>query len=359
MADWPFTVAELTAGLRRYFAQPALHVRELRASDNPHASRATEAVGLTVTYEVDGSTATIDCVLKQPRAAGRAGLAHPGVREAGLYRALNLQLPMATPTLIAADSAGSWLVLEAVDAEPAGAPWDSADFEQAVELLASLHERFWGLAEDLSAYTWLARPLTLDYEIHVFAAAQALGKIVRDEQPAALAQAAPIVGTLGQLISQADQVVQPLRALPFTLLHGGFSQRSLLRDEDGDPILLDWQSAAIGPGPLDLLVMTTSTRWEQGSLPLPEAELTGHYRRELKRCLHVEWSDVQWDLLWDHALLWRFLQDTLTWVAAAPPAAFAARAGRFEEVWLHPVLAAAERRLKKVVVGKKRLEIGD
>lgn len=358
MVAWPFTVAELTAGLRRYFAQPGLHVRELRASNNPHASRAPEAAGLTVIYTVDDTTASIECVVKQPRAAGRAGLVHPGVREAGLYRALALQLPMATPALIAADSAGSWLVLEAVEAEPAGAPWDGAAFEQAIILLASLHERFWGLAEDLSAYTWLARPLTLDYEIHVYAAAQALGQIVRDEQPAALAQSAPILGTLGQLISQAEEVVQPLRALPFTLLHGAFDQRILLRDEDGDPIVLDWQLAAIGPGLLDLLVMATRTRWEQGGLPLPEAELTRFYRRELKRCLHIEWTDAEWDLLWDHALLWRFLQETLTELAAAPEA-FAARAGRFDEVWLQPVLAAAERRLKKVVIGQRSLELGD
>jgi hypothetical protein len=346
---WPFTVAELTAGLRRYFAQPALHVRELAASPNPHASRAHEAQGLTVTYEVEGSLATIACVVKQPR-AGRAGLAHPGVREAGLFRALAVQLPMATPALIAADSAGSWLVLEAVDAPDSFDPWDAGDFEQSVNLLASLHERFWGLSEDLSAYAWLARPLTLDYEIHVYAAAQALGKIVRDGQPAAIAHSAPVLSTLGQIISRADQVVQPLRALPFTLLHGAFWQRNLLRDEDGDPIVLDWQRAAIGPGLLDLLVLSTRTRWEYGRLPLSEAALAGHYRRELKRCLHIEWSDAEWEKLWDHALLWHFLQEMLSWAAHAAPAEFAAHAGRFDAVWLQPVLAAAERRIEKVTI---------
>ena len=356
MVAWPFTVAELTAGLRRYFAQPALHVKALSASDNPHASRAREAHGLTVTYEVDGSASSIECVVTEPRAAGRAGLAHPGVREAGLYRALAGQLPMATPALIAADSAGSWLVLEAVEAEPAAGAWGPEDFEQAVTLLVSLHERFWGLAEDLSAYPWLARPLTLDYEIHVYAAAQALGKIVRDEQPPAIAQSAPVLSTLGQIISQADQVVQPLRALPFTLLHGDFWQRNLLRDEDGDPIVLDWQRAAIGPGLLDLLVLSTNHRWEQGGLPLPEAALAAHYRAELRRCLHVEWSDTEWDQLWDHALLWRFLQETLSWAAGAAPDEFAAHAERFDEVWLQPVLAAAERRLEKVI-GNERFEI--
>jgi aminoglycoside phosphotransferase (APT) family kinase protein len=345
---WPFTNAELTAGLRRYFAQPALHVRTLAAGDNAHARRAREARGLTVTYEVDGDAATIECVVKEPRAARRPGLAHPGVREAGLYRALAVQLPMATPALIAADSAGSWLVVEAVDAEPEPVTWGAQAFEQAVTTLAALHERFWGLSEDLSAYPWLARPLTLDYEIHVYAAAQALGRIVRYEQPAVIAQSAPVLSTLGQIISQADQVVQPLRALPFTLLHGDFSQRNLVRDEDGDPIVLDWQRAAIGPGLLDLLVLVTNSCWDHGELPVPESALTTHYRAELKRCLHVAWTDAEWELLWDHARLWRFMQETLSWAASTPPSGFDARAGQFEELWLQPVLAAAERRLEKV-----------
>lgn len=345
---WPFTPAELTAGLRRYFAQPGLHVKTLTPNDNPHAQRAREARGLTVSYEVDGSRATIECVVTEPRAAGRAGLAHPGVREAGLLRALAGQLPMATPALIAADSAGSWLVLEAVEALPAGGAWTAADFERAITLMASLHERFWGLAEDLSAYPWLARPLTLDYEIHVYAAAQALGQIVRDEHPAVIAQSAPILSALGQIISQAEQVVQPLRALPFTLLHGDFWQRSVLYDEDGDAIVLDWQRAAIGPGLLDLLVLSTNHRWAGGDLPVPEAALTAHYRAELARCLHVEWSDDAWDTLWDHALLWRFMQETLAWAAAAPPDEFDAHAARFDAIWLQPVLAAADRRLEKV-----------
>jgi aminoglycoside phosphotransferase (APT) family kinase protein len=158
-----------------------------------------------------------------------------------------------------------------------------------------------------------------------------------------------VLSILGQIISQADQVVQPLRALPFTLLHGAFGQRNLLRDEDGDPIVLDWQHAAIGPGLLDLLVMSTSTRWEHGGLPLPEAELAALYRREIKRCLYVEWSEAEWAELWDHARLWRFLQETLSWAAGATPEEFSARAAGFEEVWLEPVLAAAERRLGNVI----------
>ena len=174
MAEWPFTVGELTAGLRRYFAAPALNAAALEEFALPPTGRVRPAGpgvrGLHVVYEISGANFEVDCVVKQPPAAARAGLAHPGVREAGVYRSLAVQLPMATPALVAADPSGSWLVLEAVEAPHLG-PWTADEYGQAVGLLARLHERFWGLDEDLATYPWLARPLTLDYEIHVHAAA--------------------------------------------------------------------------------------------------------------------------------------------------------------------------------------------
>lgn len=345
MTDWPFTAAELTAGLRRYFAEPALRVRSL-APTAADPDQAREVRGLCVSYEVGDDSFTIECVVKEPRAA-RRGLAHPGVREARLYRSLSSQFPMATPALIAADTAGSWLVLEAVEARAAAGGWDPPMYLQAIGLLARLHERFWNLADDLSAYPWLARPLTLDYEIHVYAAAQALGKIVRDERPSLLAQSAAVLSVLGQIVSQADQVVQPLRAVPFTLLHGDFWEGNILQDEDGDMIVLDWQLAAIGPGVLDLLVLVTNSLWERDRLPVDPADLVASYREAIARNVHVAWSDDEWARLWDHALLWRFLQEMLNWAAGARREAFAARAERFASVWLEPVLAAASRRLRQ------------
>lgn len=359
---WPFSTAELTAGLRRYFAEPGLQVAGLAEQPLPPALSASLGArsvrGLRVTCSTPNGTSNLDCVVKELDGEARPGLANPGAREAGVYRSLALQLPMATPALIAADSAGSWLVLEAVDAPGLPRPWTAEECYAAIQLLARLHERFWGLADDLGAYPWLARPLTLDYEIHVYAAAQALGEIVRDESPPLIARSPQTLGTFGQIISQAERVVQPLRAAPFTLLHGGFWPGSLVRDDEGDSVVLDWHRAGLGPGVLDLVVMITTAEWvplaasaeAPAGAPATAAKQMSRYRREIARLLGVRWSDSEWAELWDHALLWRFMQEMLPWVASAAPNEFAARERQFDEVWLRPVLAAASRRLAPFVL---------
>jgi hypothetical protein len=359
---WPFSTAELTAGLRRYLAEPSLQVTGLVEQPLVSGQASTLGVravrGLQVAYSVAGGDGSaLACVVKELDSEARPGLANPGVREAGVYRSLALQLPMATPALIAADPAGSWLVLEAVESPAVPQAWDKDETYSAIQLLARLHERFWGLADDLAAYPWLARPLTIDYEIHVYAAAAALGEVVRSEWPPLIARSPQILGSLGQIIRQSEQVVQPLRAVPFTLLHGGLWPGSLVRDEDGDPVVLDWHQAGIGPGVLDLMVMVTTTEWAPQSVspdapmpaPVPAAKQMARYRREIARTVGLRWTDSEWSELWDHALLWRFMQEMLPWVASASPEEFTAREQQFDEVWLRPVLAAASRRLAPFV----------
>jgi hypothetical protein len=351
---WPFSTAELTAGLRRYFAEPALQVTELAEQPLPaalHSSRG-RVRGLRVTYTPGAATFSVDCVVKEPDSGARPGLANAGLREAGVLRSLSIQLPMPTPALIASDPDGGWLVIEAVEAPSASEPWTADEYLQALALMARLHERFWGLADDLGAYPWLARPLTLDYEIHVYAAAQALGEIVRQEWPPLIAHSLQTLGSLGQIISQAEQVAEPLRAAPFTLLHGDFWAGNIVRDDDGDLVVLDWQLAGLGPGVLDLVVFLTTSQWTSHStsaalpeLPLTPAKLISRYRREIARLLGLRWSDAQWAELWDHALLWRFLQEMLPWLASVSHPEFLAREQLFADVWLNPVLAAADRRL--------------
>ena len=125
-----------------------------------------------------------------------------------------------------------------------------------------------------------------------------------------------------------------------------------MRDEDGDLVVFDWQLAGLGPGVLDLVVFLTTSQWAARSpsaappeLPLTPAKLISRYRREIARLLGQRWSDAAWAELWDHALLWRFLQEMLPWLATVPHAEFLAREQMFADVWLRPVLAAADRRL--------------
>jgi thiamine kinase-like enzyme len=175
---------------------------------------------------------------------------------------------------------------------------------------------------------------------------------VREEWPPLVAHSLQTLGSLGQIISQAEQVVEPLRAAPFTLLHGDFWAGNIVRDEDGDLVVLDWQLAGLGPGVLDLVVFLTTSQWASRSalaappeLPLTPAKLISRYRREIARLLGLRWSDAEWAELWDHALLWRFLQEMLPWLASVPHPEFVAREQLFADVWLSPVLAAADRRL--------------
>ena len=77
MTNWPFTVAELTAGLRRYFAEPGLRVTALDERPLPdRASAASQRVrGLHVEYSDGRETLNVECVVKEPQWATRAGLA--------------------------------------------------------------------------------------------------------------------------------------------------------------------------------------------------------------------------------------------------------------------------------------------
>jgi hypothetical protein len=345
---WPFSVSELTAGLRRYFAAPTLQVKTLSERPLARGTAADQVRGLHVEYVVGADVIGVDCVVKEPLGATRAGLAGVGRREVGLYRSLAVHLPMNTPALIAADSLGGWLILEAVDAEIAPEVWRAQDYREAVRQLAALHERFWNLTDDLATYAWLARPLTGDFEIHVFAAAQALEKMVRDDWPPLITESANALVALAQMITQAEAVAKPLRATPPTLLHGDFWPGNVSLLEDGEMVVYDWQQAGLGPGVLDMVTFVSASRWARADLPLSGAELVGLYRAELAQRVGASWTDREWSELWDHALIWRFMQEMLAWLAHAPREVVADRSQQFDEAWLQPVMAALGRRLGSV-----------
>lgn len=350
---WPFTAAQLTAGLRRYFADSSLTVQALTElpleTVADEASQPANVRGLRVTYQAGGETLDVDCVVKQPRGVNRAGLASGGIREVGVYRSLALQLPMQTPALIAADPAGSWLVLEAVSADVASAEWTADDYRRAIRALAALHERFWNLAEDLSVYPWLARPLANDFEIYVMAAVGAMEKMLVDDRHRLITGSLEVLTSLGQMLTQVEVMADKLRAAPPTLLHGDYQPTNIALQADDELVVFDWQLAGVGPGVLDLVTFVNSARWRRPDLPVSPHELIGLYRDELATRVGVQWSDEAWDELMDHALMWRFTQELLGWAASATTAQFQAHEAVFRDIWLRPVLDAAYRRLRPVL----------
>lgn len=343
---WPCSRPELTAGLRRFYGDKSLTLEKVQrmplAARRPSIGRVQ---GLKAHFVRSGKPASVRLVLKEPRGTTRAGLAGVGRREVGVYAALADLLPVETPDLIAASSAGNWLLLTAEMEARAPEAWTAADYLQAVDNLVALHDRFWQLEEDLEAFTWLARPLQADFTVHVAAAAQAIGRMVESGRPEALAGSPWRMRLMAQLTTQADLVVQPLLQAPATLMHGDYWPGNILRLADGRQVVYDWQMAGVGPGVIDLLTLVMKSRWTFASLAVAPADLVTRYRHGLQTQTGTGWMDDEWDRLWDHALMWQFLEEWIDVLAASPDAVLRARADDLDATWLRPVEAAVARRL--------------
>ena len=181
---WPFSTAELTAGLRRYFAEPTLQVAGL--AEQPVAPTLSSSLGvravrgLQVTYSVAGSSiatgsSTLACVVKELDSEARPGLANPGVREAGVYRSLSLSCPW--PRCVDCRRSAKLACPGGGETPVWPRSWNKDETYSAIQ--------FWPVCTSVSG-AWLTTwrpipagaPLTIDYEIHVYAAAQALGEVV-------------------------------------------------------------------------------------------------------------------------------------------------------------------------------------
>lgn len=343
---WPFTQADLTAGLRRHLALPDLSVLDVQPVSIQHQRPSIGRVrGMLVAYQAGGEPDTCTLVVKEPRGTTRAGLAGAGRREVGVYQALADQLPLRTPAFVAGSPAGDWLVLEAIRPVRRADRWKPEDFWKAVQGLAALHDRFWDLGDDLDAFPWLGHPLQADFDVHVTAAAQAIDRIVTTGRPEALASRPDRVAVLAQLTAQADRIAAPLLHLPPTLLHGDYWPGNIAVVRDGRQVVFDWQMASVGPAVLDLLTFVTKSRWWFGDLPVGEDEIVDRYRKALAALSGVEWADEAWAVAWDHARMWRFLQEWVDLLAATPDALLGASTDLLEPLWLEPVSKAVAARL--------------
>lgn len=343
---WPFSRGDLTAGLRRSLRDLSLRVTDVQPMV---ISRRRPSIGdlrgLQVSYKGNSGEGSCRLVVKEPRGTTRSGLAGAGRREVGVYQFLAGQLPVIIPSLIAASSSGDWLLLECVSPSRDSSRWQRKDYLKAIEALAALHDRFWSLGEDLSAFTWLSRPISKDFEVHVAAGAHAVETIRFRGEPASLALAAEKMQLLESLIAKADRIIAPLRKEPNTLLHGDYWPGNISVMKDGSQIVYDWQLTAIGPAILDVLVFIKKSAWSFDSVPIDEQQMIEYYRQLMERRIGVVWSDEHWQQLWEHALMWRFIQEWLDLLAASPDPVLLTRAEHLEKVWLQPVLAAVEKRL--------------
>ena len=118
----PFVTAELSAGLRRYLAEPEARVTQVTEYQLAYTSPTAQVRGVRVQYQARGETLALNGILKERPTTGR--------REIGVYRSLGNLLPVATPALIAVTEGGQWLVFEALEVDPE--PWRPEDYRHAV-----------------------------------------------------------------------------------------------------------------------------------------------------------------------------------------------------------------------------------
>ncbi len=343
---WPFSRADITAGLRRHLSDNTIQVLAVQPAKMRYLRPSIGRVrGLKAEYQGSHGPRTIRLVVKEPRGATRTGLAGAGRREVGVYQSLAAQLPLSTPAFIAGAPTGDWLLLEALQPVRDAPQWLAEDYRSAIDALSSLHDRFWDLGEDLDAFPWLSRPIDADFEIHVAAAAQAIERIVAEGQPAPLAAVPERMQVLARLTTLAEHVVAPLRDVPRTFLHGDYWPGNIAVLKNRSQVVYDWQLAGVAPGVMDLLVFLTKSEWWFGALPMSSEEIVGLYRSNLASQLGVVWSDEDWERLWDHALMWRFLQEWVDLLAATPGPILETRAEQLDRIWLYPVTQAVRRRL--------------
>lgn len=346
--DWPFTNADLTAGLRRYLGESSLRVDTIEGHPVQGLRPAIGRMrGLRVHYETESGDGACSLVVKEPHGTTRTGLAGVGLREVGVYQKLAQHLPLETPHLIAASPVGDWLLLEALSPMLDPGKWSRGDYLTAIANLTQLHARFWNLEVDLAVFPWLSRPLTGDFTVHVTAAANAIEHMVHEGHPGLLTEEPERMQVLAALTMEADRVVAPLRSQPNTLLHGDYWPGNIAILEGRGQVVYDWQLTGIGPGVIDLLVFINKSEWWFDRLPLERQEIVHAYLDGIGREIGFHWEKELWSLLWDHALMWRFLQEWVDLLAASPDPILETRAAQLDEVWLEPVARAVSQRLER------------
>jgi len=342
---WPFTASDLTAGLRLTIGDRGLQVTSVDPLPISHLPCMGRIRAMKVSYQTEARERDIRLVVKEPRAITRTGLAGAGRREVGVYRWLASELPLKTPVLLAASPVGEWLLMEEVRSKRAPLDWTETDYLGAVEALVVLHSRFWGMGEDLSTFAWLSRPWESDFEVHVSAAANAIERMVKQGEPEGITTLPERMQVLAALTTYADQVAAPLRAQPFTLLHGDYWPGNLALQDDGIAVY-DWQLTGVGPGIMDMIVLMKKSEWWFDDPPFDPERLLVRYAEGIQKATGTVWTKAELEELVDHAIMWRFMQEWVDLLAASPEPVLRISSAQLDKVWLNPIRDAIRRRLK-------------
>ena len=250
------------------------------------------------------------------------------------YRDIAAQIPGLAPRCwyTHLDGHKGWIVLDDVPDDFPPANWTGDDVEAIINKLSSLHTHYWqqnsqmqsmGLVHFIGKRKFTLAELQQSHEIYfeegpaailsehainsggelaplLLQAANGLAVIRSlDGWPGILSESHLAAAT--DLLDDPLPMLQPLRDLPVTLLHGNpfsYHWRSTFL---GERRLIDWQKTAVGPGICDLvnfieqfdLLYTGATRWPmqmRPEWPLSEETMIDSYLLSLSAKLGTEFN---------------------------------------------------------------------
>ena len=342
--NWAFNRSELMAGLRQFTNDQTLNILDITALNIPYQRPGRGRIrGFKAACESSQGQVSFDMVVKESQGVTRAGTVSAGWREVSLYRNLVDQFPIDVPELVSADPSGDWLVLNLVPGYKSPEKWGEAEYIMAIDQLARLHDRFWGLAEDLSTYNFLARPLDADLEIYLQAAQNGLQRLQDRSSTSIFSQDSELIRNLEVLVKNIPHIASTLRSQPATLLHGDYWPGNLIVYPPENLYVIDWQLAAIGPAVLDLQSFLQSSLWFFEEIPIDVNRLTDRYREKLKQSIGWSWSAESWSKAMDYALLWIFISEWSDLLAVIPNSLVLTRQELLKRIWLEPIYKVIEK----------------
>lgn len=174
--------------------------------------------------------------------------------------------------------AGGWVIMDDVPQDRPVLRWSPDSQESAVRGLAHLHATFWDQESFLQRYSWLPHYRTSDASVASLRYELKVATLVSDHAVRSAGRfATPLLraGTGLRALERLDEwpqvfderhrqaiadllddplpMLQPLRELPPTLLHGNVLPHHWHLTLFGGVHLFDWQSLYVGPAPLDLV----------------------------------------------------------------------------------------------------------
>ncbi|WP_169928759.1 phosphotransferase family protein [Brachybacterium ginsengisoli] len=234
---------------------PGISVAEVLDALGVHADPVAPALtgGMSGSSVLGAVTPGGEPVVVKVSSFGTPESSHRARRELDVYTELLLRVPLPAPRLVAAHRTEEWIAiaLERHRPAPPASEWTSAQWHDLAVLLGKLHAGSRELAGRFAPlHAVSSRPVD---ELAVFA--QQLWNGEGDD------------ARLEAACSALDRLHDAVSDGPASFVHGDSHLGNVVLTTDGTLLLVDWQSAHVGPSIGDVAFALTRAAAAAGSIP--------------------------------------------------------------------------------------------